>query len=149
MFFDPPPAREEVARPPHPALPEWFAPPAAELGSTLASDRVLARSPHVAVALTGVRYADGAKATTVEGDPGTSPEPPTAPRISWIPGGGPLRSGQSFGVNALALWLWPLPPPEPFELAVEWPLGGIGLTITELDGGPVGAAARRSAAYWP
>jgi hypothetical protein len=52
-------------------------------------------------------------------------------------------------VSAFGLWLWPLPPAETFELAVEWPLGGIELTITELDGAAITAAAGRSAHYWP
>jgi hypothetical protein len=32
---------------------------------------------------------------------------------------------------------------------VEWPFGGIGLTIIELDGAAIVAAAGRSARYWP
>jgi hypothetical protein len=48
-----------------------------------------------------------------------------------------------------ALWLWPLPPAEAFEFAVEWPSGGIELTIAELDGAAIEAAASRSAPYWP
>jgi hypothetical protein len=32
---------------------------------------------------------------------------------------------------------------------VEWPFGGIGLTIIELDGAAIVAAAGRSASYWP
>jgi hypothetical protein len=32
---------------------------------------------------------------------------------------------------------------------VEWPLGGIALTMTELDGAVIVAAASRSAPYWP
>lgn len=47
------------------------------------------------------------------------------------------------------LWLWPLPPAEPFELAVEWPFGGIDLRFTELDGAAVVAVARRSVSLWP
>lgn len=203
MFFEPPPAREELTRPPHPPLPEWFAPPAAELGSSVVADRVLARSANVAVALStvrafstgcvlnveivlrqqdmspdsywelqsalfpfgrvlsgggrlpdrllrfGVRYADGAKATTIGDGPPRAGGPPAAPQIWWMPSGGTMRSGQALAINDQALWLWPLPPAEPFELAVEWPLGGIGLTLAELDGGPIAAAARRSASYWP
>jgi hypothetical protein len=42
-----------------------------------------------------------------------------------------------------------LPPAESFEFAVEWPLGGIGLTIVALDGAAIVAAAGRSAYYWP
>jgi hypothetical protein len=48
-----------------------------------------------------------------------------------------------------ACGLWPLPPAESFEFAVEWPFGGIGLTIIELDGAAIVAAAGRSAYYWP
>ena len=47
------------------------------------------------------------------------------------------------------LWLWPLPPPGTFEFAVEWPFGGIGLSICELDGTAVTEAARRPVYYWP
>ena len=53
------------------------------------------------------------------------------------------------GFSGFGLWLWPLPPAEGFEFAVEWPFGGIGLTITELDGAAIVAAASRSAPYWP
>lgn len=88
MFFEPPPAREELTSPPRPALPAWSAPPGTELGAATTADRVLARGPDVVVA-------------------------------------------------------------QPFEFAVEWPLGGIGLTFTELDGAAVVSAARRSAPYWP
>jgi hypothetical protein len=40
-------------------------------------------------------------------------------------------------------------PAETFEFAVEWPFGGIELTIAELDGAAIVAAAGRSARYWP
>ena len=32
---------------------------------------------------------------------------------------------------------------------MEWPFGGIELTIAELDGAAIMAAAGRSAYYWP
>ena len=32
---------------------------------------------------------------------------------------------------------------------MEWPLGGIGLTIAELDGAAIAAAASRPSYYWP
>jgi hypothetical protein len=57
--------------------------------------------------------------------------------------------GGELAFGAFGLWLWPLPPAEAFEFAVEWPLGGIELTITELDGAAIVAAASRSASYWP
>ncbi|MDA0647027.1 MULTISPECIES: hypothetical protein [Nonomuraea] len=205
MFFEPPPAREELTSPPRPALPAWSAPPGTELGAATTADRVLARGPNVAVALStirafstgcllnvevvlrqgdlspevfwdlqmslypfarirsagdrlpdrllrfGVRYPGGAKATTIEANghilPGQGP--PAGPLLSWLPVGGAMRGGHDLAGNSMALWLWPLPPAEPFEFAVEWPLGGIGLTFTELDGATVVSAARRSAPYWP
>src|SRR5690242_14809875 len=41
-----------------------------------------------------------------------------------------------------------VPSAEPFEFAVEWPFGGIELTIIELDGAAIVAAAGQSAPYW-
>ena len=57
--------------------------------------------------------------------------------------------GRELGFSAFGLWLWPLPPAENFEFAAEWPFGGIGMTIIELDGAAIAAAASRSAYYWP
>jgi hypothetical protein len=57
--------------------------------------------------------------------------------------------GRELGFSGLGLWLWPLPPAEPFEFAVEWPFGDIDLSIAELDGAAMVAAAGRSAHYWP
>jgi hypothetical protein len=59
-----------------------------------------------------------------------------------------MRGGE-FSFSDFGLWLWPLPPAENFEFAVEWPLGGIGLTVVELDGAAIVSAAVRSADYWP
>ncbi len=99
----------------------------------------------------GVRYADGRKATTLESRVRrrqTSDEPPTGPLLSWSPGSSGMH-GREVGFSGFGLWLWPLPPAEAFEFAVEWPFGGIELTITELDGAAIVAAASRSACYWP
>jgi hypothetical protein len=86
----------------------------------------------------GVRYADGTKVTSID-------------RRRAAPAG-PLLQAMRLdgGLTALhvVLWLWPLPPPEMFELAVEWPLGGIELTLVELDGAAITAGAARSAGYW-
>ncbi len=99
----------------------------------------------------GVRYADGTKATTIEQHPRRAPgsgDPPAGPLLGWVPGSSGMH-GRELGFSGLGLWLWPLPPAEPFEFAVEWPFGGIELTITELDGAAIVAAAERSARYWP
>ncbi|GAA4189277.1 hypothetical protein GCM10022252_25910 [Streptosporangium oxazolinicum] len=94
----------------------------------------------------GVRFADGTKVTTLER---TAPSggPPDGPTLSWSPTGGGMRGGE-FGFSNFGLWLWPLPPAENFEFAVEWPLGGIEPTIVELDGAAIVSAAERSARYW-
>jgi hypothetical protein len=107
--------------------------------------------PHRLLRL-GVRYADGSKVTTLETGEGwarTAGDPPTRPRLSWWPSGGGSGASLDSGWSRFALWLWPLPPAEPFEFAAEWPLGGIDLTFTELDGAAIVAAAPRSAFYWP
>jgi len=99
----------------------------------------------------GVRYGDGRKATTLESrvrrrHPGD--EPPAGPLLSLTPGSTGMH-GREVGFSGFGLWLWPLPPAEVFEFAVEWPFGGIELTITELDGAAIVAAARGSGYYWP
>jgi hypothetical protein len=99
----------------------------------------------------GVRYADGAKATTIgqyrHWAPGAD-DPPAGPLLGWAPGSGGMH-GRELGFSHFGLWLWPLPPAEPFEFAVEWPFGGIDLTFAEFDGEAIVAAAGRSALYWP
>jgi hypothetical protein len=51
-----------------------------------------------------------------------SDEPPAGPLLSWSPGGSGMH-GRQLGFSAFELWLWPLPPAETFEFAVEWPFG--------------------------
>jgi hypothetical protein len=99
----------------------------------------------------GVRYADGTKATTIEQHQRRTPasaDPPAGPLLSWSPGSSGMH-GRELGFSGFGLWLWPLPPAETFEFAVEWPFGGIELTIAELDGAAIAAAAERSGYYWP
>ncbi|MFD1546103.1 hypothetical protein [Nonomuraea guangzhouensis] len=208
MFFEPPSADEEAARPPKPGLPGWYAPPAGEMGVAWVSGLLLARSENVAITLPtiqafrtgclmnvnidlrrhalspdeftalsmsvfpnmiagaragqlpdsllrfGVRFADGTKATTVgQRLDGTPPPqgPPPGPRLSWLLGGFSQRSGdEDSGLTTIGLWLWPLPPVEIFELGVEWPAGGIELSIVALDGSAIVAAAQQAPPpYWP
>jgi hypothetical protein len=100
----------------------------------------------------GVRYPDGSKATTLDRHRRElRDDPPEGPLLSWWPSGSGMRGGgeADIGHSQFGLWLWPLPPAGNFEFAVEWPLGGIGLTIAELDGAAIAAAASRPSYYWP
>ncbi|MEU7899402.1 hypothetical protein AB0B45_41950 [Nonomuraea sp. NPDC049152] len=101
----------------------------------------------------GVRFADGTKATTVgqRFDRTQLPQdPPPGPRLTWQLGGVSIRSGdEDASVITIGLWLWPLPPQESFELGVEWPVGGIELSIVNLDGAAIMSAAQQSVPYWP
>jgi hypothetical protein len=101
----------------------------------------------------GVRFAGGAKATTVGQrlDRTQLPQdPPPGPHLSLLLPGMSMRSGDDdAGVMTWGLWLWPSPPRERFELAVEWPVGGIELSIVELDGAAIAAAAQQVVSYWP
>jgi hypothetical protein len=103
----------------------------------------------------GVRFADGRKATTLESRVirrrQTRDEPPAGPLLSLCPGSSGMRGREGAGLIGCAgfgLWLWPLPPAEVFEFAVEWPAAGIELTIAQLDGAAVVAAASLSGHYW-
>lgn len=99
----------------------------------------------------GVRFPDGSKATTVDGraDSGEWPPPrPEGPILKRSRGGSASGDDRSVS-SSWSLWLWPLPPPEPFEFAVEWPLYDVPLTFTELDGAAIVAAAERAQPYWP
>ncbi|WP_344891259.1 hypothetical protein [Nonomuraea antimicrobica] len=101
----------------------------------------------------GVRFADGAKATTVGQrlDRTQLPQtPPPGPQLSLLLPGMSMRSGdEDADVLTMGLWLWPSPPRESFEFAVEWPVGGIELSIVELDGAAIADAAQHAAPYWP
>ncbi|SPL88251.1 unnamed protein product [[Actinomadura] parvosata subsp. kistnae] len=101
----------------------------------------------------GVRFADGAKATTVGQrlDRTQLPQdPPPGPQLSLLLPSMSIRSGEEdAGVTTWGLWLWPSPPPQRFELAVEWPVGGIELSMVELDGAAIAAAAQQAILYWP
>ncbi len=101
----------------------------------------------------GVRYPDGHKATTIESRSSRRrqrcDEPPAGPLLALWPHSSGTRGRGEIHTNNLGLWLWPLPPAETFEFAVEWPSGGIELTIAELDGAAIVAAASRSACLWP
>ncbi|MFC4118383.1 hypothetical protein [Nonomuraea zeae] len=86
----------------------------------------------------GVRYADGTKVTSID----------RRRRAAAGPLLQAMRLGDGLTALNVVLWLWPLPPPETFELAVEWPLSGIEFTAVELDGAAIVAGAARSVDYW-
>jgi hypothetical protein len=93
----------------------------------------------------GVRFADGAKATTITSAAG---QPPTGPLLSWVPQGSGSRGGGEYAFANFGLWLWPLPTAQRLEFAAEWPLGGLALTFTELDGATIAAAGQHPRHYW-
>jgi hypothetical protein len=199
MFFQRPAA--EPAEPLRPELPPWAGPPKADLGATVATELILARSANVVVALPrvtvyrtgclftvevvirktqlssddwqdlirstshatgpgkrwerilrlGLRYPDETTVTNLDSPPeqradGAEAGTPVGPLLSWMPAG----SGGSWNhhISHMKMWLWPLPPAQPLTFAVEWPIGGIELTTTELDGAELVAAAERSIGYW-
>jgi hypothetical protein len=75
----------------------------------------------------GIALPDGTRTTSldrpslqVDGEP---------PALSLMVGGGGGGAVWDF-----QCWVWPLPPPEPFDLVCEWPGVGIPLTRHALDG---------------
>ena len=98
----------------------------------------------------GVRFPDGSKATSIDNAfrgwarPTDRPEPPMLVEV-----GGEYSSTDRFYRSDQRLWLWPLPPPGPFEFVVEWQSMGIAITATTLDGSAIAAAAQQALPYWP
>lgn len=98
----------------------------------------------------GVRFPDGSRATTVEhpfrgwAHPTDRPDPPMLIEAS----GGSASSDQSYDSDR-QLWLWPLPPPGPFEFVIEWQHMGIDMTSVTLDGRAIVRAAEQARPYWP
>jgi hypothetical protein len=52
------------------------------------------------------------------------------------------------GVVVFRAWVWPLPPPAPFDLVCEWPGLGIPLTRHAIDGAAIRTAAALSVPLW-
>jgi hypothetical protein len=96
----------------------------------------------------GVRYPDGTKLTTLREPPTARGQEPEGPVLTLTPASSGSRGWGSM-FQSLGLWLWPLPPAETFEFAVQWPVGGIVETIVELDGAVIAGASARSQLYWP
>ena len=98
----------------------------------------------------GVRFPDGATATTVDhpfhgwAHPTDRPEPPMLTEA----GGESSSSDRSYQGHR-QLWLWPLPPPGPFEFVIEWHNMGIDTTSIVVDGTAIARAAEQAQPYWP
>ena len=92
----------------------------------------------------GFLFADGTKITTVD----QLTFPPGREPTSGLEfcGGGTVgtTAAQSFG-----FFVWPVPPPGPLVVVVEWPGQEIAERRTVLDGEAVAAAVRRARLLWP
>jgi hypothetical protein len=86
----------------------------------------------------GVIVADGRTATNLDDNHGS------ADLVLAFHGGfgGP-------GGEEQRLRMWPLPPPGPFALVVEWPVVGLAERRVELDARAVSEAAARVVPVWP
>ncbi|MER7207827.1 hypothetical protein ABZ470_19815 [Streptosporangium sp. NPDC020072] len=98
----------------------------------------------------GVRLPDGSKATTVDGRTNSDEWPPPRPKgpVLRQGGGGGGGGGGRLATGHWNLWMWPLPPPEPFEFVVQWPAFDVPLTFTKIDGEALTTAAERARSYW-
>jgi hypothetical protein len=97
----------------------------------------------------GVRFSDGSRATTVEhafrgwAPVSDRPQPPML-----VEAGSDSSSNDQYFDSHQRLWLWPLPPPGPFEFVVQWQSMGLDLTSTTLDGSAVLRAADHALPFW-
>ncbi len=91
----------------------------------------------------GVRYADGGQAELDERSGPAREGRPDGPVIRRGGGGG------GGGEWRQEMWFWPLPPPGPVTLALEWRARGIEQTLHELDAAPLLDAAQRAQTLLP
>lgn len=93
----------------------------------------------------GIELADGRRVTNVDPwpDPADPRELPDRPVLFGGGGGGDDRAVDRH------YWLWPLPPPGPLTVVLQWPMLGIEQTTTRLDADEIIAAAARSQPVWP
>jgi hypothetical protein len=98
----------------------------------------------------GVRFPDGTKTTTIDNAfrgwarPTDRPDPPMLVEVE-----SGSTSDDRLHRSDRQLWLWPLPPPVPFEFLIEWQTVGIPITATRLDGSAIAHAAEQAQPYWP
>ena len=99
----------------------------------------------------GIELADGSRASNLGGRRAyrlTTDTPPDGPLLLPYAGGGGQAGNGRVSLRP-GYWLWPLPPAGPLRIACEWPIVGIPLTTTEVDGEPLVEAARRTISLWP
>ena len=95
----------------------------------------------------GVRFSDGSKATTTAGPvPHELDAAPKGPVLMQQGGGGSGSDGLI--TTNWALWLWPLPPAEAFDLIFEWPAMGVAMQRVDIDGGQIRRAAETVQSFW-
>ena len=97
----------------------------------------------------GVRFADGSTATTVDQPfPGWArpADRPAGPML--VEAGSESSSNREYYDSQLRLWLWPLPPPAPFEFLAEWQSMGLDLASATLDGSALVRAAGDALPLW-
>jgi len=70
----------------------------------------------------------------------------TPPAPPLLTSGGGSGGGGEFNRR---FWLWPLPPPGPFEMACEWRAMGIDEYVATVDGDRILAAAPHAIQIWP
>jgi hypothetical protein len=89
-----------------------------------------------------VRFADS-RSTVAHSDPSYPyDEAPNNPLLVFIRGGGSPNDMRN------QLWLWPLPPPGPLTLTVNWPEEGVVDHTIVLDATELVAAADRAERLW-
>jgi hypothetical protein len=92
----------------------------------------------------GVLFADQRKATTLDRmHPLSDEDEPSGPLMMQRGGGGGAHRWEQ------GMWLWPLPPPGPLVVVVEWPAPGLVETCVERDAGLLVEAAARAVELWP
>ena len=98
----------------------------------------------------GVQFADGRRATNLipEWERPWNRDGRTPPEPSLTEHGRGGSSGDRYLTQGRSLWLWPLPPPEPFDLVIEWPAFKIPVTRTSIDGAAIVAAAQGTEPAW-
>jgi hypothetical protein len=90
----------------------------------------------------GVAFADGRKASNLEGFTpcGEQPEGPVLWGMGGGGGGGRWQQG---------FWMWPLPPRGPLTFVCEWPAAQIAQARVEIDSAPPRDAAARARELFP